>query len=104
MEFHYRRIINAVNNTLWAIFPEKLEAIVDFLRFKAEGGHLSEEERAAIRAAAARTVAPRSAGAIAVLPVMGTISHRSNLLSDFSGGTSTEAFTRQFRQALADPN
>lgn len=43
-----------------------------------------------------------STGAIQVLQVFGTISPRANMLSDFSGGTSAEQFTKQFRAALGD--
>jgi capsid assembly protease len=43
------------------------------------------------------------AGAIAVLPLHGTIAHRMGMMSDMSGGTSTEKFTQWFRAAMADP-
>jgi signal peptide peptidase SppA len=39
-----------------------------------------------------------------VIPITGVISHRMNLLTQFSGGTSTAGLTKAFRAALADPN
>src|SRR6185312_8389849 len=43
------------------------------------------------------------AGSIAVLPLTGTISHRMGMLSQISGGTSTQQFTQWLRAAVADP-
>ena len=57
-----------------------------------------------IEAATDPTAASRSrAGAIAVLPLQGTISHRMGLMQQISGGTSTEQFTGWLRAALNDP-
>jgi signal peptide peptidase SppA len=39
-----------------------------------------------------------------VLPVYGMVSHRANMLSEFSGGTSTQKLTGHFRDAMNDPN
>jgi capsid assembly protease len=50
------------------------------------------------------STAPRSrAGAVAVLPLHGTIAHRMGMMSEISGGTSTERFSGWLRAALADP-
>jgi capsid assembly protease len=57
------------------------------------------ETLAADPAAASRS----RAGAIAVLPLQGTISHRMGLMQQMSGGTSTEQFTGWLRAALNDP-
>jgi capsid assembly protease len=43
------------------------------------------------------------AGAIAVLPLHGTISNRMGMMSEMSGGTSTERFSQWLKAALADP-
>jgi len=39
---------------------------------------------------------------VAVVPVMGVISHRANMLTRFSGGTSTEILAQDIRQLAAD--
>jgi capsid assembly protease len=51
-----------------------------------------------------RNAAP--AGSVAVIPMIGMITHRMSLMSQVSGGGggSTEALTAQFRQALGDTN
>jgi capsid assembly protease len=54
-----------------------------------------------IGAASARD-RPQAGAGVAVLPVLGTISHRMGMFSASSGGTSTEALTREFRSLLAD--
>ncbi len=88
--------------SIWAITETKWREIETFLQFAAAGGTYSAEELAERFGAVARPQA-RNAGAVAVLPLYGVIAHRAGMLSDFSGGTSTERFTQSFRQALADP-
>jgi capsid assembly protease len=44
------------------------------------------------------------AGATAVLGLYGSIFQRANVITDFSGGTSTQEFTVSLRAALADPD
>lgn len=118
----YSRIISAVMSTPWAMRSDKLLTIVSFLRFKADGGEVSAEEIALIKqpakepifiplafdddellAANPSNTARSKAGNIAVLPISGTISHRAGLMSNISGGTSTEQFTQWLRAAVADP-
>jgi ClpP class serine protease len=106
------RILRAVYSAVWAIQPEKLEAIVGFLELRAHGGAASAETIAEIRAAneisaaRAQKVATAGAGAVAVLPLYGLITQRSSFVGDFSGpgGTSVQSFTQQFREAVNDPN
>src|ERR1700687_1850530 len=103
----YERIFRAVYSAPWAIQEEKLNQILAFLELKAVGGSVGSEELDRLRAAheiiAARSIA-KSAGGIRVLPLMGMITHRANMLSDISGGTSTEKFAESFREAVADPS
>lgn len=106
----YSAIVRAVYSSVWAIQPEKLEAIAAFLQMKIEGGSAAPEVIAAIRAenavAAARvkSLSTGKPGSIAVLPLYGIINQRAS--GDFSGpsGTSVQEFTQQFRQAVNDPN
>jgi signal peptide peptidase SppA len=64
----------------------------------------SRAEELSVPLAADPSTASRSrAGAIAVLPLYGTISQRMDLFSAISGGTSTEQFTGWLRAALNDP-
>lgn len=99
---NYSRIVRAIEEMPWAIQPAKLEAIIEMIELRARGidDRVAEEIRKP--AVEASIVAAKSGGAIAVLPIFGTILQRMNLMSDFSGGTSTEKFTQSFRAALAD--
>ena len=108
----YARILTAVYAEVWAIQPEKLDAITGFLELKAEGrlpdaNVVSEIHSAAVLTAARARNASQTGkdGAVAVLPLYGLIMQRGNMVGDISGprGTSVEQFKQQFRQALNDP-
>lgn len=99
----YEHIVRYVAGTPWAILPEKLEEIVGVLALRAAGGEFTAEEIAArIGKAPDRPVAPVSRGAIAVIPIHGTIAHRMGSMSDSSGGISAERIGLMMRQAHAD--
>lgn len=106
----YSAIVRAVYSSVWAILPEKLEAIAVFLHVKVSGGTSAPEIIAAIRAeneiAAARmkSLSADKPGSVAVLPLYGIINQRVS--GDVSGpsGTSVQDFTQQLRQAVNDPN
>jgi signal peptide peptidase SppA len=101
----YERVFAEVFRKPWAMLPEKLQVIAQLVSLRAAGGKLTEAEIRARLDEAAISAGPRSQqsyGAVAVIPIRGVISHRANLMSQFSGGTSVEKLTAQFRQALAD--
>ena len=91
------RVLAAFYGTEWAILPDKLRAIEQVLLLKESGSELREELRS--RFAATETPENHQVGQVAVLNMFGTISQRMNALSEFSGGTSTEQFTKAFREA-----
>lgn len=99
----YAHVRKAVFGQPWAILPEKLEAICEILRMKADGVELDEE---GIRAhiGAGPKPRPNTPGTVAVIPIYGVISQRMSMMTDISGGTSIDKLTSQFRQALADPS
>lgn len=97
---HYQRITRAILDEPWAILPSKLEAIAEFIALKASGGSLSDAEIKAIQAAA--PTGDRRAGVVAVLPVIGTLSRRMNMMSALSGGTSVEDLSRKFANLVED--
>lgn len=101
----YERIFAEVFQKPWAILPDKLSVIAQLVRLRAAGGRLTEDEIHARLEEAKISAGPRSQqsyGAVAVIPIRGVISHRANLMSQFSGGISIDRLTAQFRQALAD--
>jgi len=99
----YPHVMALVREQPWAILPAKLAAITDLLRFRAEGGRLTAEEIGARIGAAAERPNPARAGAVAVIPVYGTIVQRADLFTEMSGGTSTERVSALFSQAMGDP-
>jgi signal peptide peptidase SppA len=88
----------------WAILPEKLSAILAVLELREAGERPSAEEVQAMLGAASDRQSARGGGGVAVIPILGTISQRADLLTESSGGVSTEKVTRLFRQAMAEPS
>jgi capsid assembly protease len=103
MSNSYAHIISAFSREIWAIEQDKFLAIRHLLKLRASGDRVSDEEIKAVMQAAERPVS-RTAGSIAVLQLFGTISHRANMFSEASGGTSTQAFGKAFAQVVGDPN
>ncbi len=97
----YDHVIGFVASEPWAILPETLDVITDILRMRASGLTLTAEE---IQTRIG-TPKPKAAtqGAIAVMPLFGVITHRASMLTDSSGGTSTERFAGKFRALVNDP-
>jgi signal peptide peptidase SppA len=96
----YPRVTRFVQDSVWAILPSTLDTIVDVVRLRASGARLSAEEiRARLGGASPPTPTPTDTGAVAVIPVFGVIAHRMNMMTEISGGTSTEGLTQAIRQA-----
>ena len=99
----FERVLRSVFGEPWAILPSKLAVIADLVRFRAAGGHLTAAEiQDRIGAAVQQRPTAMRGGAVAVLPLHGVIHQRMNLMSEMSGGTSTEMFAQSFRAAMAD--
>lgn len=99
----YERIIEYILSQPWAILPEKAAAIRDLLRLRAAGLTLSQQDIEARIGDRREPPTGRREGAVAVIPVFGTIAHRMNLFTEISGGTSTEKLAAQIREFAADP-
>lgn len=97
----YANIMMACAAEPWALEKSKLITVANFLRFKAMGGKYSVEEVAAIHHQTEKRV-KQSEGSVGILPIQGVIGERMNMLDDFSGGTSTELISKQFRTMLND--
>ena len=91
---------------VWAIREDKLREIEAFITIKAQGGELPKYK--VMEAPPLRIVTfpngNKKSRAVAVLPLFGLINQRMNMIMDFSGGTSTEMFTKDFRTLLANPD
>lgn len=93
----------AVQATPWAILPEKGAAMLELVTMRAAGRRYTAEEIRARIGDQQKPVATKK-GAIQVLSLFGVIAHRMDLMTAFSGGTSTLAFADDFDAAMADPN
>lgn len=98
----YQHIAHYLMSTVWAIYPPKLAAMLDGLAFLAAGGEYSPAEIEAIVGARPKP-AEKQSTAVGVLSLRGVISHRADMLTESSGGTSVEKFTSDLRAFLADP-
>jgi capsid assembly protease len=101
----YAHVIQHVLSTPWAIRPEYAAIIQDILTMRSNGHRFTAEEiTARIGAAQTRTQA-KSSATIAVIPVIGVISHRMELMENVSGGgTSPDMIGRAFDSALYEPS
>lgn len=106
----YRHLIAAILGRPWMIdeTSEAWAAIQDVIELRSAGIRLEEAEIQARIDAAASSRGPRAggatAGSVAVVPLYGLISPRSNLMTAMSGGTTAEGFVRNFKAAMADPD
>jgi signal peptide peptidase SppA len=103
----YAHLVAEFYSRAWAIRPEKLYLIDQLIRMRAAGQRFTDEEiRERIGADAFAGPRPRATtpGTIAIIPIMGVISHRMNMVQQISGpgGTSIQKLTAQFRAALDD--
>lgn len=94
--------LRAAYAAYWAILPSKLDAIMAFLEYRAEFGTLPDAEIEKAVASNRRQAIKKFNGGIAVLPVIGVLSQRQDILTDTSGGTSVEQFTKSFKTAMGD--
>lgn len=98
----YERVLEAFNRSPWAILPEKLIEIQAVIELRAGGGKLSEADLEMIKRhqPEARIVEAaggkgRSKGRVAIVPVFGVMAQRLGLMSEMSGGVSTERLSQR---------
>ncbi len=100
----YRRVAAFVREHPWAILPETLATIVEVVRLRVAGTPLSDADiRTRLVAQPARVEHPAAPAGIAVIPVFGVMGHRMGMMTEISGGTSTERVQAEVRKAAADP-
>lgn len=107
MSDRYQRVARFVDGQAWAIVPEKLAIVREIVRLRTSGARLGPEEiRQRLGYVDEPAPLPRASrtGSVAVLPLYGFLCPKANMLTEYSGGTSLEAFGQWHRQALADPN
>lgn len=100
-----KRVLHAFYNHPAAIQPEKLQDIQTFLERRVLGAPsqtLEDDDWPAPAAGPRESAGVRMAGRVALLPLMGVVAQRMNLLMAISGGTSTELFGRALDELVAD--
>lgn len=95
-----------VINSPWAIMPDRLEEIQAIYGARLRG---EDADLAAIEARIGRPLNNEAQGyevrdGAALVPLRGVLGQRMNLMSNISGGTSTELFSRDVKRALEDPS
>ncbi len=103
----YPLVANAVFNEPWMIHPEMLAIICEVIGLRVNGVMSDDPSWRASGAAfdaraAAHADRQRGGGSVAVLPLFGLMSQRMNMMTQMSGGTSTESFKRAFQMAVRD--
>lgn len=98
----YPRIVSYVCDQPWAILESKLHAITEFIELYANGFRLSPAEIEARTGGRRTSAGDKQPGAVAIVQILGVISHRANMFTDFSGGTSTERLASDIRQLAGD--
>jgi signal peptide peptidase SppA len=98
----YRQIVKTIAETPWAILPSTFATIVEIIEVRLSGEQLTAEEiQERVGARPSRRDAA-VAGNVGVLPLYGVITHRADLFSDMSGGTSVQRFQAEFRDMVDD--
>lgn len=101
----FERVMRALLGQPWAMLPERFEALLEIVALRlANGGPFDEEQLLAKlgdRQPAPQLAAER-VGDVAVLPLFGVLSHRMNLFSAMSGGTSTAMFGHAIDELMKD--
>ncbi len=96
----YEHIWRAISRKPLAIYEPKLAEILAFLEVKTSTG---TNDVAAIEAATGARRAPATTTKnVQVIPVIGTIHQRANVMTQTSGGTTTESLAEQVRSAAND--
>lgn len=91
----YEHIVRALTSEPWAIQEDKLAAICEFINAKLNGVDIPFE-----------AVAPpqgQRVQQIGLLPLFGVLAHRANLVTNMSGGTSLQKFSRDLTSLVQDP-
>ncbi len=78
---------------IWAILPSQLQIVAEALADMPQAGDIKAAARPAVG----------QAGAVAILPIHGIITHRAGLWHAFGSATSTDGIGDVFAQAIENP-
>ena len=95
-------LIDHIQDMPWAMRQAKLDEITAFLTSRINGEPIEKAFQAAGKSGGKGGAGYEILDGVAVIPIMGTISKRMNMLSEFSGGTSSELIRKDLEAALRD--
>jgi capsid assembly protease len=89
-----------INSNHWAIVPERLDSLVRISSMSEDMNMNFTAEEIQSRLGIERNGERQSNGAVAVIPIIGPITNRENMFSDFFGSSTVEGIKKQLRSAL----
>lgn len=104
----YLNIATKIMQTPWLITPEGLKVITSIFDERVKNGRLSDEEiefrlEQAHMNRQGRTATHDAPGGVGILPLVGPIFGKANLMTEMSGATSLETFAADLDNMLNDP-
>lgn len=104
MTAHPIRLPGTLVDRPWFIAKQSLRSVIEHLAIRGESiAHMALPDIEAAVQAAAMAPLGRVVGTVAVIPVNGCITQKSDFYSWWYGGTSVERLTASFRTYLNDP-
>lgn len=94
-------VVSAINDAPWMILPAKMDELCAVVTAHANGVQLPARHDP--YAARRDALKQQSAGAIAVVPIYGSLVPRAGMMTDFSGATSAESIAQQVTAAASNP-
>lgn len=101
-EVSYPFVIRAAQEYPWAILPEKLSEITEFLEIKSRGGMIPEEQLAQFGRRSEFENDYYVENGVAVFPIYGTLVHRAGGLARMSGLSGMDRMGRVFDEIMSD--
>lgn len=98
----YSHVVKALFSSAWALQPEVLAAICEFVELRASGESFEPDELQARIGQGPPRRDMQMAGSVAILPVHGVITPRADLFTNMSGGTSVQRLRSTFLDAIED--
>lgn len=95
-------LLSQFASMVWAMEPGALRAAAGVLARWRSGGPVSAEPRAAGQRPPTRASSRVQGGAIAVIPVHGSIVQRAGMMTEWCGGTSTQQISAALAEARND--
>jgi signal peptide peptidase SppA len=100
----HNRVLTTLRDRIWALTPEKLQEVADFVAARLEGRDTGFELKQLMGQDNGADSKPYTVrDSVAVIPAFGVMDRRLNLFQAISGGTSSEILSSWIRDAAADP-